>query len=417
MTNSSPSVSRFVLINLSVFLVIVLSFYAYSVYQTYTWGNDDSVHYFLSIKAEEIIAQQANSLEYGEEENYIIYDNYHSLPAAVKEKYSPEDLKPNELIFYETEESFHYILVYPLPNTNKTLLLEHPYYYLEDDYDMGISIEQLVLMMLLFSLVIGGLVYFRLVRKLTNQIRYLAQWCQSKSNQAEQDLNEDFHFVEIAQVASTLEESIKKLKLNTEREKNFLKSLSHELRTPLAISKASLEIIDKQNQNLPATIASKLDKIKFSNNNMCMLSDTLLLLWSETSQLPDAEETEINQVIQQSLNQFKHLQQSEGIQVSLEFDIERIAVPKQLFSILVANLVKNAFQYTEAGKISIQFINGQLSISNPLSSNSPTTIPSTESQQYGYGVGLFIVDNICKKLNWKIEIVTKDERFSVHVTI
>lgn len=417
MTNSSPSVSRFVLINLSVFLIIVLSFYAYSVYLTYTWGNDDSVHYFLSIKAEEIVAQQANTLEYRDEENYIIYDDYHTLPAAAKEKYSLEDLKPNELIFYETEESFHYILVYPLPNTDKILLLEHPYYYLEDDYDMGISIEQLVLMMLLFSLIIGSLVYFRLVQKLTNQIRYLAQWCQSKSNQTRQDLGENFHFAEIARVASTLEEAITKLKLNTEREKNFLKSLSHELRTPLAISKASLEIIDKQNQNLPTAIASKLDKIRFSNNNMCTLSDTLLFLWSETSQLPDAEETDINQVIQKSLEQFKHLQQSEEIKVKLESDVDQITVPKQLFTILITNLVKNAFQYAESGEISIQFINGQLSITNPISSNTLSTSPSTDSRQYGYGVGLFIVENICKKLNWKVEIVNKDECFSVYVTI
>jgi len=77
-----------------------------------------------------------------------------------------------------------------------------------------------------------------------------------------------------------------------------------------------------------------------------------------------------------------------------------VNAPLPAVKILLGNLIKNAFTYTEQGRITII-----LNTSNVVISDTGVGIdPDAENGQKGYGLGLLIVKDICRKYNWSVEL-------------
>ena len=411
--NIPQTVSRFVFINLLTFLIVIVGFYSYTVNLTYNWGSDDTFHYFLTLRAEEAIRERSNPSAPidNNKSDFVIYENYSALPEEFRKKHPASQMLHSDLLFYESKQAFHYILVYSPDNSGELLYIEHPYYYLEDNYDLGISIYQLVVLSVLLSILLSVLFYYRIVHRLTSQIHHLAKWCQNDEKQHSLTTDKTFVFSELRKVAIAFSNAIQSLKTKTEREKNFLKSLSHELRTPLAITKASLEIINKQNPNLPQGICKKLEKIEQSNNNMCSLSDSLLHLWSEKSIQLAYNDTDIGKIVSKSCQQYQHFIKDKNIDLELPYTTVEVKAPSSLLEIIIVNLIKNAFQYTERGTVTVNYDSSLISVANCVDSDQSLRLTSSEKMQYGYGVGLFIVESICQKLHWRLETSHIDNQF------
>ncbi|MCW8877543.1 MAG: HAMP domain-containing histidine kinase [Kangiellaceae bacterium] len=417
---SGSSVSQYVFINFSLLLVLILAFYSYSVHITYTWGNDDSFHYFLSLHAENYNAGNNQSMGNIDEESFNIYLSYHDLPSEFKADYPKENIQAGVMLVHETEENFSYIL--PFQNervelgNNELSFVEHTYLYSEDEYDPGISIPQLTGLLGLFTFIFGFLFYLRIAKKLTTQIKLLADWVRKLEINRPQNSPEHIpkaRFTEIQEVAAKFQVALDSIRQKTEREKNFLKSLSHELRTPLAIIKASLELIEKKAKDLPGNVKNKLIKIQTANQNMCDTSESLLHIWSGSSKLFEACEVDLNDLLSKSIKKYQHLIGDKSITTKFEIAQEPLMVPNEFAQIVIDNVLKNAFQYSSEGEIEVRFENGQFTIINPLSNDNSYTLADkepgfTESNftepnftEYGYGVGLFVVETICERMQWK----------------
>ena len=76
---------------------------------------------------------------------------------------------------------------------------------------------------------------------------------------------------------------------------------------------------------------------------------------------------------------------------------------------MIGNFLRNALQYAEEGTVDISFKYPRLVIANYISE----VKPRQESDDYGYGLGLQLMRQLCAKLGWQIEVIREQQRFTV----
>ena len=116
----------------------------------------------------------------------------------------------------------------------------------------------------------------------------------------------------------------------------------------------------------------------------------------------------MNDVVHMVVEMNKHLL-STGTKVEL-VNLSDVTIPaeRMLLSIVVSNLIRNAFSHTPSGTVNISIENNQLIVSDTGSG-----IPSQEMgkvfQKYfrgsastGSGIGLSLVKRICDRYGWAI---------------
>ena len=84
---------------------------------------------------------------------------------------------------------------------------------------------------------------------------------------------------------------------------------------------------------------------------------------------------------------------------------------KKLLKMVLENLVRNAFQYTHNGEILIKATQEGIEVINTcLKEDVQYQAPQDD---YGYGVGLYLVEKICEQKDWKMTVKQSDEHFQV----
>ena len=98
-----------------------------------------------------------------------------------------------------------------------------------------------------------------------------------------------------------------------------------------------------------------------------------------------------------------------------------LEVNQDLLDIVVSNLLRNAIQYTQKGSVTVEYIGEKVIITD-----TGLGIPQQEIdninqafftlQPNGVGLGLSIVQRIIKKLDWHLDVHSK-ERFGTKVAL
>ena len=176
------------------------------------------------------------------------------------------------------------------------------------------------------------------------------------------------------------------------RERNLVNIASHELRTPIAICQGALEVIEMRG-NLNEKDQLTLQRAKQAMNEMQQNTETLLKLSRGESLRQDFKTTSLNQTIAHVIDNLK--QQNVAItRISYESnqDVNLLSDPS-LFRMLLNNLLLNALQHS-AGRITVIAEKQHFDIlSETAFEASPT---------HSHGLGLYIVEMICKHHNWQL---------------
>jgi signal transduction histidine kinase len=101
--------------------------------------------------------------------------------------------------------------------------------------------------------------------------------------------------------------------------------------------------------------------------------------------------------------------------ISVEFLIARDAVLEvdyQALRLVLSNLIRNAVQHTERGRIRLSFAARRLTISDSGRGIIQESLPRIFERFYsgaadGLGLGLAIVQRICELYDWRIEVDSK----------
>lgn len=212
---------------------------------------------------------------------------------------------------------------------------------------------------------------------------------------------------EIGQLAQVFSVYLKRMRDFIDRERNFTSDVSHELRTPLTIVQGVLELME---DDLPVSDKQRerIAKIGRANSEMTDLTTALLLMAREKNNDVEIQVCNVNDVVDMVIEMNKHLL-SPNTKVEV-VNLSNVIIPaeRMLLSIVVSNLIRNAFSHTAFGKVNISIENNQLTVAD-----TGAGIPSQEigkvfqkyfrgSSSTGSGIGLSLVKRICDRYEWDI---------------
>lgn len=196
----------------------------------------------------------------------------------------------------------------------------------------------------------------------------------------------------------------------TERERNFTRDASHELRSPLTVIKMSVDMLAEE-QSLSGFGERSLQRIRRSAREMEALVEALLILAREKDNGIDDEVFVVNDAVRQELEFARDMLVGRPI----EFDLEepaRFAVKgsPRVFAVLFWQLIRNACQQTERGRVVVTVMPGAVVVANrtePLPSEAGGDRPSlTNADRHGFE--LAIARRISERFAWPLELQTRE---------
>ncbi len=251
---------------------------------------------------------------------------------------------------------------------------------------------------------IAGLIGYLLARRATAPLTRLVEVL----DEVEPDIHPApfstaFPDNEIGRLARSLEQALARVAEFVEREQNFSRDASHELRTPVAIIHSSTELLARQ--PLPESTREHLQQIRSAALQMEQIINTLLALARET---PAAVHPPVMllPVLEKAIVHHATLLRGKDVQLDVQVPAgATVALPEPVLSILLNNLVSNAFHYTETGVIGIAWHDNALEIRDtgpgiqediverlgePLVKGATST---------GFGLGLSIAKRLCDRFD------------------
>lgn len=191
-----------------------------------------------------------------------------------------------------------------------------------------------------------------------------------------------------------------RIKLN-----NFIKDTTHELNTPISAIMMSTE-----SENLSL---KQIERIKLSAKRISEIYKDLTYIFLENKEIKkEKKELDLSLIIKEQIDNFEPLFLKKKIEVLTNFETTIYKIDKDDFIRLFNNLFSNAIKYNKInGKIEITLKNRVLSVKDNGIGIKKDKLKDiykryyrATSQNGGFGLGLNIVNMICKSYNIKIEV-------------
>lgn len=202
-----------------------------------------------------------------------------------------------------------------------------------------------------------------------------------------------------------------------EQQKTFIGNASHEMQTPLAICRNRLEML-MEDETLTEHQLNELIKTHQTLENLTRMNRSLLLLCKiENGQFADTRSVCLNDILAHYLDDYKEVYAYRNITVTVTTDSSFcVEMNDSLVSVLVTNLLKNSFVHNiDGGFIYIKITANTFEISNtgekPLDRERIfERFYQGQKKEESTGLGLALVDSICKANHLKIDYTYVENR-------
>lgn len=202
-----------------------------------------------------------------------------------------------------------------------------------------------------------------------------------------------------------------------EQQKTFIGNASHEMQTPLAICRNRLEMLI-EDETLTEHQLNELIKTHQTLENLTRMNRSLLLLCKiENGQFADTCSVCLNDILAHYLDDYKEVYAYRNITVTVTTDSSFcVEMNDSLVSVLVTNLLKNSFVHNiDGGFIYIKITADTFEISNtgekPLDRERIfERFYQGQKKEGSTGLGLALVDSICKVNHLKIDYTYVENR-------
>jgi signal transduction histidine kinase len=228
-------------------------------------------------------------------------------------------------------------------------------------------------------------------------------------------LGEDFPRDELGALARVFDRYLARLGAFIERERAFTADVSHELRTPLSIIQGAAEI-QEEDASLTARQRARALRVQRAAQDMAEITTALLVLARE-QQVGSAPPTSVAKLVQDAVERHRHLLAGKATEIRLAIDADpRPAADRALLLIVVGNLIRNAFQHTEEGEVSIQLSAIQLRIVDTGRGITEAELARIFQRHYkgsdsrGEGIGLSLTKRICDRYGWDLVVESRHGR-------
>ena len=228
-------------------------------------------------------------------------------------------------------------------------------------------------------------------------------------------LAEHFHDREIEELAGVFDRQLSRMRAFMERERAFGADMSHELRTALAVILSATEVLLDDDQ-LNEKQKARVQRIERAARDMAELGTALLLMAREDHAQPGGG-CQVAAVIEEAVERQHHVLGSKPVAVDVQTDPALVvAADCGLVDILVSNLVRNAFSYTDAGSVTIHQDSRSLVISDTGRGIPTDAIDQAFLRHFrdmastGAGIGLSLVKQICDRYGWQVRLESGEQQ-------
>ena len=213
----------------------------------------------------------------------------------------------------------------------------------------------------------------------------------------------DTDVIEFKRLAEAAQNAVNRFERQYEQQKQFISNASHELQTPLAVCAGRIEML-LDSPDLTERQAEELVKMHRSIQGLTRLNRTLLLLSKiENGQFPETEDIDMASLFRSGLEMFGEIYASKSIEVRMDEAGECVwKMNPQLASVLVNNLLKNAFIHSADGaEITVRTSPDRFVVSNtgarPLDGSRIFTrfYQENSGKEGSTGLGLALVKTVC----------------------
>ncbi len=222
---------------------------------------------------------------------------------------------------------------------------------------------------------------------------------------------------EVASLAAALHRFAQRINEFVDRERSFTRDASHELRSPLTVIKIAANMLLSE-QELSTPAKNSVERIKRSATDMEDLVGAFLLLARESEQGLSREPVCVNELVAEEIERASPLLAGKPIDVQSTANVSLVLnTSEKVLSVLIGNLIRNAFSYTDEGRVTVHIGDGFVCIED-----SGIGIPKQEVEKVfkpfhqghsqrrgGFGVGLTIVRRLSERFNWPVNIESQPE--------
>jgi len=199
-----------------------------------------------------------------------------------------------------------------------------------------------------------------------------------------------------------------------EREKldKFIKDTTHELNTPISALLMSVSALKDEDSKVK-------ERIKLSSNRISNIYDDLCYLLKDDVQNHVAvEDINLKSILEEQLLLLEEYAKSKRIEVNTSLEDTSFQMDSESSKRLISNILSNALKYSKPNTaIEIELKNKVLVVKDQgvgIDSKNLSKIKNryvrANSSEGGFGIGLDIVNSICKKYNIKFTIDSQKEK-------
>ena len=332
------------------------------------------------------------------------YSGNENLPSYLR------DLEPG---FYEVEDkesSFHVMI-----RKEK----ERPFYLVQEQTTerkhenlLEVTVVAGFFLSVAASLVLGIMMVRRIiapVQRLTHQVHNREKLLLDAPPLSKGYIND-----EVGHLAQAFDRTIGMLQESLRRESLFTSDVSHELRTPLMVIKSSCELLIAKDQ-LDEYSRQRIDNISKAANEIQELVDAFLTLARDKE--TEQDKATLVSIVEKNLDGWQQQAEAKGVAFHLKDNTgsdpgSSRKYPVPLLRTVLNNLARNAIHYTVEGEIKLDLRDDGFTIcdTGPGISNTEKEAifkpfyRGDTSRREGLGLGLSLVQRICAKENWKIDV-------------
>jgi signal transduction histidine kinase len=279
--------------------------------------------------------------------------------------------------------------------------------YEQREQEFKLLVVLLVLTAAVASLVLGYWLSGVLVSQVTELSQAVTAWSpgRSKATLARAGLDP-----EVATLARAFDEYQAGMDQMIRREQEFTANASHELRTPLTAIETSCELL-LTDPELSEKSRARVARMSEAAQRMEKQVKALLFL-ARAQALGELEPVVLADCVAEALEPYRGEMSRKGL--ALEVAVAEDAVldlNPQALRFVLANLIRNAVDYTERGFVRVAYAARRLTVADSGRGISAEHLPRVFERFFradggadGVGLGLSIVKRICDHYGWRVEV-------------
>jgi signal transduction histidine kinase len=196
-----------------------------------------------------------------------------------------------------------------------------------------------------------------------------------------------------------------------ERERAFTRDASHELRTPLTVIKASADMLLED--DVPPFAQRTAERILRSVRDMESLTESFLILARESDTGLPEEEFSVNDAVHDEIERAEPLVEGKPVHIVRDERAQLVLYSSpRAFSVLVGNLIRNACQYTERGRVTVIVETDRVVVRDTGAGFSEeerkrafvSFFRGGQGRGGGHGIGLTIVKRLADRFGWEVAL-------------